>query len=87
MNNSSLINIILIILGIVLGFAYFIYVIYDDRKKWKKIKYYKDQISYELDYTKYFDMVRLQKKVIRTKYIELFFLTILVKIKEIFTWK
>jgi len=87
MNNDVMINLILIILGIFLGFLYFIYIMYDERKKWKKVKYYKEQISYELDYTKYFDMVRLQKKVIRSKYIELFFLTLLVKLKEIFIWK
>lgn len=87
MSRDEIFNLVLIILMIIILIIYFIYVIVDERKKWNKRKYYKSQINYETQYGMYMDMVKKQKIVILKKSIQLFLLNILVKVKELFTWK
>lgn len=86
MSYDMIFNIILVVLATILLLTYSIYVIIDERKRKKHRKYYNGEIIYEIDYTMYNDMVCRQKIIILKKYIQLFFLTILVKIKELFKW-
>lgn len=86
MNRDVIFNLVLIILMVILLITYSIYVLVDERKKWKRRKYYESHIVYETDYNMYFDMVKKQKIIIIKKSIQLFFLTILVKLKELFSW-
>jgi len=74
----------LIILLSVLTLLYCFYVIRDERRK---MKYYKQTISYETKWDKYSDMVAAQKRVIIKKQIQLFFLNILVFLKGLIIWK
>lgn len=86
MSRDEIFNLVLIFLMVILLITYSIYVLVDERKKWKRRKYYESQIVYETDYNMYFDMVKKQKIIIIKKSIQLFFLTILVKLKELFSW-
>ena len=75
---------LLIIILTALILIYCFYVICDEKNK---IKYYKSTISYSTDYEKYNDMLKVQKKVIRKKRLQLFFLNILVFIRGLIVWK
>ena len=76
--------ILLIMILATLLLIYCCYVINDERKK---IKYYKETISYETNWDKYSDMIKVQKKIILKKKIQLSFLEVLVFIKSVIIWK
>ena len=76
------INEIILIIWIVLAVAYCLFVIIDEKKKYKKLLYYKKNLSYDIYYYKYIKMVRKMKKVLFMKKTELFLLNILVFFKE-----
>jgi len=78
MNQETIEYLILIIILSILLFSYFAYITYDNHQK---IKYYKQEYSYETDWDKYSHMVKLQHRVIRRKKIKLRFLKILVFMK------
>lgn len=78
MNQEIIEYIILIVILFILLFAYFTYIIYDNNQK---IKYYQQEYSYETDWDKYSHMVKLQKRVIRRKKLELRYLKFLVFMK------
>lgn len=82
-NNDAIVYLILIILMVILLITYSVYVIVDERKK---MKYYYSYLLYETEWDKFSTMVKKQKRIVRKKKIQLFFLTLLVKIKEIFKW-
>ena len=75
---------LLIILLSILILIYCVYVIYDEKKK---IKYYNHTILYITNWEKYNDMIKVQKKVIRKKQRQLFFLNILVFLRGLIVWK
>lgn len=81
MKNDVIVYLILISLMVILLTTYSIYVIIDERKK---MKYYYSNLLYETEWDKFSTMVKKQKRIIRKKQIQLFCLTLLVKIKEIF---
>lgn len=58
MNNDLMVNITLVILAVALMIIYMIYVIIDERKKWKMREFFKYKIYYEIDYFLYIDMVK-----------------------------
>ena len=62
----------------------FIYITIHNRHK---AKYYSSMIYYETDWDKYTTMVKKQKKIIRKKAIEIFWLKLLIKLKRIMIWK
>ena len=84
MNKEVIEYVILIIILAMLLLLYCFYVINDERKK---MKYYKETISYETNWDKYNDMVKAQKKIIFKKQMQLFFLNILVFFKGVIKWK
>lgn len=57
-NNDLMVNITLVILAVALMIIYMIYVIIDERKKWKMREFFKYKIYYEIDYFLYIDMVK-----------------------------
>lgn len=75
---------ILIIILSILILVYCFYVMYDEKKK---IKYYNKTIAYSTNWNKYKDMLKIQKKVIRKKQLQLFFLNILVFLRGLIIWK
>lgn len=81
MENDIIVYLILIIILAILLITYGVYVIIDERKK---MKYYYSNLLYVTDWDKFSTMVKKQKRIIRKKKLQLFFLTIMVKIKEIF---
>lgn len=81
MKSDAIVYIILIALMVILLITYSIYVIIDERKK---MKYYYSNLLYVTDWDKFSTMVKKQRRIIRKKKIQLFFLTFLVKIKERF---
>jgi len=81
MKSDVIVYIILIVLMVILLSVYSIYVIIDERKK---VKYYYSNLLYVTDWDKFSTMVKKQNRIIRKKKIQLFFLTIMVKIKGIF---
>lgn len=84
MDKSAIFNLVLCIIMIILLITYGIYVIIDERKK---MKYYKSTLLYETDWDKYCTMVNKQKRIIFYKKFQLFWLTLLVKIKRLVIWK
>ena len=66
---------------------YSIYVIIDERKKWKKKEFFKYTLRYEIDYTLYFDMVKKMKIVLFKKKLELLYLNLLLCLKRLIKWK
>ena len=78
MENDIIVYLILIIILAILLLVYSVYVIIDERKK---MKYYYSNLLYVTDWDKFSTMVKKQKRIIRKKKIQLFFLTIMVKIK------
>lgn len=78
MNKEIIEYIILIIILFILLFSYFAYITYDNNQK---IKYYKQEYSYETAWDKYNHMVKLQQRVIRRKKIELRYLKFLIFMK------
>lgn len=83
MEKETLEYLILIILLSSLIIIYFAYISYDYNKK---INYYKSIISYETDWDKYSEMVKHQKRVIRKKKINLYYLKTLVFMKGLIKW-
>lgn len=81
------INVIILIIWIGLAVAYCLFVIIDENKKYKKLLYYKKNLSYDIYYDKYMKMVRKMKKVLFKKKTELFLLNILVFFKELIVCK
>lgn len=81
MKNDKIVYLILIVLMVILLITYSIYVIVNERKK---TRYYNSVLLYETDWDKFSTMVKKQKRIIKKKKIQLFFLTFLVKMKEIF---
>lgn len=87
MNQDIMFNILLLVIIMVLLLVYSIFVICDERRKLKEIKYYKTTIKFSCDYFKYIDMVKEMKKVIFKKQVQLMFLQLLVFLRGIFIWK
>lgn len=61
----------------------FIFIIHILNSEKKKAKYYKGIIYFETDFGKHSEMVERQKILLLKKKIQLYFLTFLVKIKEV----
>lgn len=83
MNYDIIFNGVLCIIMIMLLITYAIYVIIDERKK---MKYYKSTLLYVTDWDKYCTMVKKQERILFYKKVQLFWFTILVKIKRLI-WK
>jgi len=77
----------LVILLLMTLLIYCIFIILDETRKYKKIKFYKSKIHYELDYEKYFKMVKKMKKIIIFKKTEIIFLKIILFTKGVFIWR
>ena len=67
MNKNLIFNIILLVVAIILLVIYMVYVIVDERKKWKQREFFKYTIKYEIDYFLYFDMVKNEKNTLEKK--------------------
>ena len=76
-----------ILLIIVLSILILIYCFYVISIERKKIKYYKETISYDTDWDKYNHMVKVQRKIILRKKFKLFLLKILVFLRGVIKWK
>lgn len=87
MNISLIFNLAILSIVVLISLLYCIFVIIDETKKYNKIRYYKSTISYDINYDKYFKMVKKMKKIILFKKAKLFLLQILVFLKGIFIWK
>jgi len=83
-NRDIIEYLILIIVLSILLVVYFFYIKYDDKKR---INYYKTVVLYESDWDKYSDMVRVQKRVIFRKKIQLIYYKVLVFFKGVIIWK
>lgn len=86
-NDDVKFYLVLLVIQIILSIIYAIYIIIDERKKWKKREFFKYTLRYEIDYFLYIDMVKKMKIVIFKKKLQLFFLSILVALRRIFVWK
>lgn len=84
MDKGDIFNLILCIIMIILLIIYVIYVLIDEQKK---MKYYKSTLLYVTDWDKYCTMVNKQKRIIFYKKFQLFWLTLIVKIKRLIIWK
>ncbi len=87
MNGKIFFNIILVFITLITVIWLGILVVKEERKDWKKRKYYNKTIKYEIDYFLYYDMVKQMKKIILKKTIELYLLQTLVFMKGLFVWK
>lgn len=76
-----------LLLIIILSSLIVIYCIYVICDKKSKIKYYKSTISYSTEWEKYSDMLKIQKRVIRKKQLQLLYLNILVFLRGLIVWK
>lgn len=61
-SKDLMVNITLVVLAVALMIIYMIYVIIDERKKWKMREFFKYKIYYEIDCFLYIDMVKKRKK-------------------------
>ena len=86
-NNDIRFYVILLIIQIILSIIYAIYIVIDERKKWQKREFFKYTLRYEMEYFLYIDMVKKMRIVLFKKRVELFFLSVLVKLRRIFVWK
>lgn len=86
-NDDVKFYIVLLVIQIMLSIIYVIYIIIDERRKWKKREFFKYTLRYEIDYFLYIDMVKKMRIVIFKKKFELFFLSILIAMRRIFVWK
>lgn len=69
---------ILIIIVFLLSILFFIF--YRQEEKKKQVPFYYQQINYQSDLEKYYKMVTRQKRILWKKKLQLFLLTIFVKI-------
>ena len=86
-NKNLIFNIILLVVAIILLVIYMVYVIVDERKKWKQREFFKYTNKYEIEYLLYFDMVKKMKRILLKKKLELFKLSLLCIVRRIFVWK
>lgn len=87
MDSDVVISILLLVVIMALLVLYSIFAIIEERRKLKKVKYYKTTIKFSCEYFKYIDMVKKMRKVILKKKIQLVFLEFLVFMKGILIWK
>lgn len=86
-NDDVKFYLVLLVIQIMLSIIYTIYIIIDERRKWKRRDFFKYTLRYEIDYFLYIDMVKKMRIVIFKKKLELFFLIILVAMRRVFVWK
>lgn len=86
-NDDVKFYLVLLVIQIMLSIIYTIYIIIDERRKWKRRGFFKYTLRYEIDYFLYMDMVKKMRIVIFKKKLELFFLSILVAMRRVFVWK
>lgn len=82
-----MISILLLVIIVVLLLIYSLFVIFDERRKLKEMKYYKTTIKFSCDYFKYMNMVKEMKKVLLKKQVQLVFLEVLVFLRGLVIWK
>lgn len=87
MQKDDLILLIICILMILVFIVYLMYIIIDVKNNKNKIIYYNENIRYDVDWTKYNILVKKQRKIIFRKKTELFFLKLLIWVKELKLWK
>lgn len=80
-----MVNVLLLVIIIIVLLIYFVYVVISEIRRVNQTEYFKSKLCYEYD--ECFKMVHEMRFVLFKKKMQLFFLNILVVLRELFLWK